>query len=340
MVSATTTLNLSSATPRGDARDEWEAIMAETYIPLAVDTHPTLSFYGRVTAGALTTDAEDFRLSTIAGSCQEMRRSKSHIARSDHGYLLASIHVAGDLTMHQGGRSALISRGAMVFYDTSEPYHWTNGSGDWIGGSAYEQVVVQVPMRLLREQPGLEKLTLPTAVTVPADGAAGVVARFFRELARVRQQAPAEADVLAGNALGMIASAVRLAAGERPVDTPADALTREHVMVYLRKRCTDPELTVDEVAAACHISRRTLFRIFDGGETLTAALRKLRVRHAQALLVAHPQSPSAAVAFGSGFATVRHFYRAFQRETGVTPGEYRRRRLTSAAPRHPRPPHG
>lgn len=325
MAIETTTLEFSSATPRSDARDEWEALMSQTYVPLAVDTHPELPFYGRVVSGSLA-GPEDFNLTTVAGSNQEFRRSKSHIARAGDGYLLASIHTKGEACLSQDGRSAVVSGGDMVFYDTSLPYRWTNGSGNWIDSSEFEQVVVQVPITLLREQPGLGTLNLPTAVTVPAVSAAGVVAGFFREFARVQRETPAEAELLADNALGLIASAVRLAAGERPVDTPADTLSREHVMVYLRKRCTDPELTVDEVAAACHISRRTLFRIFDGGETLTAALRKLRVRHAQALLDHHPPYPPAAVAFGSGFATVRHFYRAFQRETGMTPGEYRQSR--------------
>ncbi|MFE1593192.1 helix-turn-helix domain-containing protein [Nocardia sp. NPDC058705] len=319
------TYEFSSPTPRSAARDEWEALMSQTYVPLAVDTHPEAPFYGRVTTGSLT-GPDDFSLTALAGSNQAFRRSKGHVARSSDGYLLASIHTKGGACLHQHGRSAPVSGGDMVFYDTTVPYHWTNGSGDWSDSRDFEQVVVQVPISLLRDQPGLEQLELPTAVTVPADSAAGVVAGFFRKLARFQHEAPAEAEVLAGSALGLIGSAVLLAAGERPTDSPAEALSREHVMVYLRKRFIDPELSVDEVAAACHISRRTLFRIFDGGESFNASLRKLRVRHAQSLLISSNSHPSGAIAFGSGFASERHFYRAFHRETGMTPGEYRQSR--------------
>lgn len=316
------TFEYSSATPRGGAREEWEALLSQNYAPVACDAHPELPFYGRVTASSLS-GHHDFTLATMAGSYQTFRHSRTHVARSE-AYLLVSIHIEGDLVMHQGGRSAQITAGDMVFFDTSAPYHWTNGSDHWTGGSGFEQVVVQVPMDLLRAQPGLRQLAMPTAVTVPGAGAAGVVARFFRDLAAIQRKDPAHAAVLGDNALGLIASAVLLTAGERPVDTPADTLRREHVMTFLRDNYTDPDLTADDIAAACHISRRTLFRLFAGpGESLNTTLRTLRLRHATRLLTNNHHLPTAAVAFASGFSSERHFYRVFHHETGTTPGEYR-----------------
>ncbi|MGW0252117.1 AraC family transcriptional regulator [Nocardia goodfellowii] len=312
-----TTLEFSSSAPRSEARDEWEALMSQTYVPLAIDTCPERPFHGKVTTGALA-GSVGFSLTTVAGSDQDFRRTARHIARSEEEYLLASIHTQGRSCLTQDGRSAVVGGGDMVFYNTSQPYNWTNSGLD------FEQVVVQVPISLLRQQPGLGRVDLPTAVTVPAASAAGVVANFFRNLARIRQEAPDQADVLAASALDLVGSAVLLAAGKRPVDTSADALSREHVMIYLRKRCTDPELTVGEVAQACNISRRTLFRLFDGtGDTFGATVRRLRIRHARMLLTRDLSLPPAAVAFASGFASERHFYRVFQKETGMTPAGYR-----------------
>ncbi|KAF0848313.1 AraC family transcriptional regulator [Nocardia caishijiensis] len=306
-----------SSTPRGGAREEWEALLSQNYAPVACDVHPELPFYGRVTSTSLP-GRSDFTLASMAGSYQTFRHSPTHVARSE-AYLLVSIHIMGDLVMNQGGRVAQITSGNMVFFDTSAPYHWTNGSDHWTGGSAFEQVVVQVPMDLLRAEPGLGQLVLPTAVTVPAASAAGAVARFFRDLAVVQRKDPVAAAVLARNALGLIASAVLLTAGRRPVDTPADTLRREHVMAFLRDNYTDPELTADDIAAACHISRRTLYRLFGmPGE---------RLRHATHLLADNNHLPAAAVAFASGFASERQFYRVFHHETGTTPGEYRHRCL-------------
>ncbi|MFF2087741.1 helix-turn-helix domain-containing protein [Nocardia sp. NPDC058176] len=314
------TLELSSATGRSEACEQWEDRMVQTYVPLSVDIDAEQAFYGRVTTSSLA-GTEDFRLTVLAGRNQEFRRSKSHIARSDEHYLLAGIQTQGRARLHQDGRSALILPGEMTFFDTSRPYNWTEGA-------SFGMVLVQVPIRLLREQPGLEQVEFPTAITVPAASAAGVVAGFFRNLARIRDVSPEQADVLSGSALDLIGSAVTLAAGDRPVDVPADTLNRERVLAFLRDHYTDPELTVDEVAHACHISRRTLFRIFDGtGETLNTTLRRMRVRHAKILLSRDRSNLPAAVAFDSGFASERNFYRVFHEETGMTPGEYRQAHL-------------
>ncbi|MFC4124763.1 hypothetical protein [Nocardia rhizosphaerae] len=74
--------------------------------------------------------------------------------------------------------------------------------------------------------------------------------------------------------LDLFGSAVLLAAGARPVDTPAETLGREQVLAFLRDHCTNPELTIDDVARACLLSRRSLFRLFDGpGDSLGTTLR-------------------------------------------------------------------
>ncbi|APE33285.1 hypothetical protein BOX37_04115 [Nocardia mangyaensis] len=312
-----TTVEFAAETARSAEWEQWEALMSQTYVPLTIDCfHPEQPFYGRVTTTPLAAPA-DFSLTRVAGSNQEFRRSKTQVARTDDEYLLASIHFGGDACLSQGGRSAHLAPGDMVFYDTSKPYNWSSGL-------EFEQVVVQVPIRLLRERPGLGRLELPTAVTVPAASAAGVVAGFFCNLARVQQESPDQADVLARSALDLIGSAVLLTAGERPADTPADSLGRERAMVYLHDHYTDPDLTVDEVAHACYISRRTLFRIFDDtSESLSTTLRRMRVRHAKILLARDRSRSPAAVAFDSGFTSERHFYRVFRQETGMTPGEYR-----------------
>ncbi|UGT53516.1 helix-turn-helix domain-containing protein [Nocardia asteroides] len=315
------TVELASATPNSSAFGRWEALMQQTYVPLAIAPYPDLPFYGRVATRPLA-GADDCHLTALAGTNHEFRRSKSHIADSDEQYLLAGIQLRGRARLNQDGRSVLLRPGEMTFFDTSRPYRWSDGA-------LFEQVNVQVPIRLLRALPGLGQLAFPTAVAVSASSAAGVVANYFRNLARIQEEAPDQADVLAAGAVELFGSAVLLAAGAQPVDTPADALSRERVLVFMRENFTNPELTADEVAHTCHISRRTLFRIFhSSGDSLNTTLRKMRVEHAKELLLRHRSRPPAAVAFGSGFASERHFYRVFLTETGMTPGEYRQSRIS------------
>ncbi|MFE1593191.1 helix-turn-helix domain-containing protein [Nocardia sp. NPDC058705] len=316
MANEPTTLEFSAPSPRSAEFEQWATVTAQAYFPLALEPVREAPTFGRLTSGVLP-GAPDFSLVVHAGGNQEYRRDKTHVARAVDEYLLASIQVSGRARLTTGGRSVMLMPGQMTFLDSSLPSLWD-------GSMAFEQVLVQVPTSILRMQPGLSGVRIPTATLVAPESPAGVVASYFRELARIREKSPAQAGILARSAIDLLGSAVLLAAGVRPVDTPADSLSREHVLVYLRRRCTDPELTVDEVAGACHISRRTLFRLFDGsGDTLNTTLRRMRVRHAQKMLAHNSTHALAAVASASGFASERHFYRVFRQETGMTPRAYR-----------------
>ncbi|GAB2510750.1 hypothetical protein GCM10027167_11150 [Nocardia heshunensis] len=101
---------------------------------------------------------------------------------------------------------------------------------------------------------------------------------------------------------------------------------RTQILTYLRKSYTDPNLTIDEVAQACLVSKRTLYRVCEdiGGPALL--VRRMRVEHARRLMRADPARSLSAIAAASGFATDRHFYRQFRQETGLTPGQFRTER--------------
>jgi AraC-like DNA-binding protein len=84
--------------------------------------------------------------------------------------------------------------------------------------------------------------------------------------------------------------------------------------------------TLDEVAAALHVSRRTLTRRLDAhGLSFSALLESERCERALALL-AFPDVSLDEVTERLGYSTVPNFIRAFRRWTGATPAAYRRER--------------
>ncbi len=292
---------------------EWESLLSESYVPLMADLRGEDAFHGRIERSS----QPGFDLSTISASGQRIRRTRRGIAKTDGEFLLASIMTHGAGRLHQDGRIAAVRPGDMVFYDTSRPYHW-DLDGPWA------QVVVQTPLADLRQHLDTAESGLPTAVTITADSAGGVVSGFFRDLARIQQGAPDHATILADNGVKLLASAVRLASGEVPSGAPAQALSREQVLAFMRTRCVDASLTIDDIARACLVSRRTLYRLFgDVEDGIGAVLRRMRVECARTLLVRDPGRSTATIALASGFASERHFFRAFRLETGMTPGEFR-----------------
>ncbi|TGN79450.1 AraC family transcriptional regulator [Streptomyces bauhiniae] len=92
----------------------------------------------------------------------------------------------------------------------------------------------------------------------------------------------------------------------------------------MRTHMADPDLDAEGIAAGLHLSRRTLFRLFEGaGESVMARLRSLRLERARLMLRTQPGAQISAIALETGFSSAVQFYRAFRTVTGMTPSEYR-----------------
>jgi AraC-like DNA-binding protein len=297
----------TSAVGREHAFEYWCDVICDTFVQLsATPTRPGV-FAGRLTHA----DLGGLELSTVHAGGQRVRRTPRLIARAGEQYLLASIQTRGRGRVEQDGRVAELGPGRMALYDSTRPYtlHFDD---------AFEQVVVQVPLTTILAETGLRDAARVTAVSLAADGPAGVVAQFFHGLSRMYPADPDAARALAQHGRGLLASVLSLSSGRAPED---HSLARERVRAFLRAHHTDPALSVDDVAAACLVSRRTLYRLFDGG--VGGVLREIRVEHARTLLRAEPDRPLGSVAAACGFGGDRQLHRVFREETGVTPGEFR-----------------
>ena len=84
-----------------------------------------------------------------------------------------------------------------------------------------------------------------------------------------------------------------------------------------------------ELSAALHFSENYLIRIFREvmGTTPHAYVNAARIRKAK-LLLSTGNITAERIAFECGFADYAHFYRMFRRETGISPKEYRRRKVS------------
>ncbi|MFI6866098.1 helix-turn-helix domain-containing protein [Nocardia sp. NPDC050406] len=298
--------------PASEVFDRWEASLSDFYVPLAVTPGGSGSFRGWISRGRYA----DVELSTLGAAPQHVRRTRSLIARTDDEFLTATIQTRGRGRMYQDDRVADVGPGTMVFYDSTRPYRFDLET-EW------SMAVVQVPLRRLREH-GIGTDDLPTAIALPGTSPAGLVSRYFRQVADLQDAGSEEAARLAGPALDLLAAAVSFASGIAVSQRSAAALGREQVLAFMRAHCADPALTVDRIADGCVMSRRTLYRIFDDlEEGPAAALRRMRVERACQLLLREPPLSIAAVANYSGFLTERHFYRAFRHEKGMTPAVFR-----------------
>jgi AraC-like DNA-binding protein len=95
------------------------------------------------------------------------------------------------------------------------------------------------------------------------------------------------------------------------------------VIDYLQANYADPKLCSDEVAFACGISRRQLYREFLVGESFAELLRRVRIEHATNRIAGSPHVPLGQVALDCGFFSAGTFAHSFRALHGCTPREYR-----------------
>ncbi|UGT53342.1 helix-turn-helix domain-containing protein [Nocardia asteroides] len=295
-----------------EAFGQWESVLSTGFVPVEIAPAGECAFAAHLDQVAI--GGTELSIATSTG--QDIRRTRSAIAASDGEFMLVSIHTHGEGQVQQDDRTGRMGPGDMIFYDSTRPFRMTVDM-------PATQVVVQVPLETIRTILGTRDLPVATAKTLPAAGAGGVVSEFFCNLARLHQRKPAEAQVLGQCAAPLFASALLLADGLVPTGPAAAAVKREQVLHFLRRHCTDPALTVDQIARACFVSRRSLYRLFDSSHGLVAVIRDMRLEQARSMMLYQPYRSTAAIAAACGFASERQFYRAFRADTGLTPGEFR-----------------
>jgi AraC-like DNA-binding protein len=308
----------TSAVAAGEAFAYWREMICAAFVRLTAEpVGPGPRATRAAAAGGFSGRIEhvpvgDLELSAVAASGQHVRRTRSLISQGNEEYLLASIQRGGTGRVEQDGRAALLAPGDIAFYDSTRPYtlHFDDRFG---------QLVVQVPKRELL----LGDTRALTARALRRGTPGGAVSAFFTSLFDATRATGEQPAALLPHAIGLLSAAASSAAGAAPGPAGAAALARERVLEFLRRNLADPGLDAGAVAAACHVSRRTLYRIV-GQEGVAARLRRMRIEQARSMLLREPGRPVAAVGFACGFDSESGFYRAFRAATGMSPGDYRK----------------
>jgi AraC-like DNA-binding protein len=292
-----------------DAFGYWSDSVARTVVDSAIGRVPGEPFSGRIEHFA----AGNMGFSLLSSGAQHVERTRRCITKGHEDYALVMIQITGEGTVAQDGRRSALSAGTMTLIDSTRPYskHFTG---------PFSQLVVQVPRPVLPRR----ALADATAAPLGPDGPARIITDFLLGLERQHRRDPAAVAALIPHAIGLVDSAVGMASRTRASEQSAAALTRERVHRFIQRYAHDPDLDASAAAAACGISRRTLFRaLADGGESFTSLLRQARVALAEHALRTAPHRPLFLVAQQAGFAGPAQMHRAFRSVTGMTPAAYR-----------------
>ena len=249
-----------------------------------------------------------------------VRRTPAHIHRTPSSAVAIMLQRQAVRHQYQHGRHTVTEPGECAVWDFAAPFE---AGWDGVG----ESWCVAIP----RDRLGLSAETVAAATGRLRDSPlhdmiAGQITELI-EGAEALERDPAA--VMVGQCCvemvrALLLSASGPAAGDKAA--PAQSTVGRTVQSYVRAHLNDPDLRVEQIAAAHNMSPRYLYRLCAGaGIRLEQWIIAERLAAARALLVdpAHGGRTISAIAHTVGFRDATHFTRRFRAAYGMTPRDWR-----------------
>ncbi|MBG0857701.1 helix-turn-helix domain-containing protein [Streptomyces spinoverrucosus] len=312
----------SESLPVPDRVEAWRDVTASALIPNEFTIDPAAEFRASLRAA----DLGGAQVTGLTYASMTSRRTPRLIRQSDPEMYAVGLILRGQQVMVQDGCEARLGAGDLVVYSTSRPYTAVVEAGRDPAGS----VVVQIPRVMVPVSSSRVDRILAARMS-GREGVGGLLAGFLTHAATDTVPCrPADSRRLGNVLVGLITAwlAHHLDAADQ---TPAE--TRRHIQFleiedFISRHLGDAELSPATVAAAHHISLRTLHRLFHNhahGATVASYIRRQRLARARRDLGDPRLSgrPVHAIAARWGFPRPADFTRAFRTMYGCTPTEYR-----------------
>ncbi|MDX2937353.1 helix-turn-helix domain-containing protein [Streptomyces ipomoeae] len=354
--------------PRADRFGWWHDFTASALLPTVLHSDHEDDFAATADVldlGAAQITAMTYRPVTAA-------RTPRLIRQSDPEYCQLSLTVHGEMRLSQAGRTVAFGAGDLMLYDSSQPFEGRatvretkvgrDGSGgragdvarsgsagrggdmargggvgrggDMAGVGSVAHIVAQIPKALLPVRPcALDRLY---ATPIPVDDGFGdLLAQFLTQVTdKADHYRPTDAPRLLTVLTDLLSGALahRLEGADAlPPESHRHALFLR-IQGFIRRSLADPDLSVDAIASAHHISVRSLHRLFQQqGASVATWIRGQRLAGCGRDLAdpAKRHVPIQAIAARWGYPRPADFTRAFRTHHGITPSDYRQRMLAS-----------
>lgn len=257
------------------------------------------------------TSVSRLKLCQIEASQHRIGHAMPRLRNSDHPYVKILFQTHGISHFEQDGRRVEIGPGDCLVYDVSCPH-------TIVSPAFTRHEVVIVPKELLHER-GLGAGQLAACKLSSRAGTGRIAHDFvlaaFKEAGRLSPN----------NALGVADSLIDLLLLPlREVDTTVDRVGPEAMYVraqgFIREHLRDPELSIEQISAALHCTKRYLHMLFsDRGMTVSDYIWQARLQNCRQELEAQGGKTITDVAFSWGFSSSSHFSRVFRKYFGVVP---------------------
>ena len=297
----------------GERADYWNEITARYFGPLETRATGRSEFSARLA----TRPVSFLRAFHIAGTGHQVRRNKSNAGAVPDSIKLL-LQVRGRCRVDQEGRTAELKPGSWCSYDSWRPYDLTNFGN-------VEQVVIQIPREQIIDR-NFRRLPEPFLAD-PRSSMARIAGTFIRSYADPALEPEDGDEFLAETTIGLVRRVLHSNFSQRRcAQTPSSQL-RARIRQYILAHLSNPDLSIDRIAAAMGCSKRYLHQVFAAERiTIERYIWRLRIEHCCEALAEQGQLEKSisAIAFEWGFNSSAHFSRLFKSVVGVAPTSFRR----------------
>jgi AraC-like DNA-binding protein len=315
----------SADVPCRERVEAWRNVTASALVATEFDIAEPSAFTARLDAMSLGSA----QVTGMSYTSLLSRRTPQLIRRSDPEHYQVALIRAGRQGIEQNRTRVQVCPGELVVYDSSRPFVAFCGSE----ASKGKTVVLQFP-RCLLPLPAAQVARLCAIPLAATSGIARVLSQLLITLADVQLDCTGRDAMRLGHAAIDLTSAVlarRLDNDTPSVESRTDVLF-VRIMSFIDQNLHRPDLEPAAIAAAHHISVRYLHRIFQQRHHagVSAYIRSRRLARCRRDLTdpALNHLTIATIAARWGFTRPSDFSRAFRRETGVSPRDYRLANLT------------
>lgn len=299
---------LTSSVTDSQRFEYWSDVVCKHFIPAASRVPSRLNFDASFTVRSLG----HLTLAEMSSPRHHWERDAKHLRSGPNEDFMLSLMVQGTGHLSQGGRHVLQRNGDIVLYDAAKPF-----SFDLAPEST---LLVRIPRKqLLFRVPEAENLTaMHLAEGTPI---AKLLGNMIREASTMQLDGHDALQArVASSLLDMVSAVLQFQMDNTGVvRTSHDALF-QRASDFIASHLDDCELDVEQIAAAQHVSARTLTRIFaEHGTTPMQHLWKRRMEASHFALREGRVKQVTHAAFQYGFSDLSHFCRVFKKTYGVTP---------------------
>ena len=293
----------------------WHEAIASTYFPLDLSFRQPELFEGELKCWTLG----DLSLSRLMSRPLNYRRLPKHLVEASEEEYLITVPVRTDVYFSQCGKDVKCNPGGFIFERSHEPYEFAHEEDNCLWVLKVSDEVLRARIRA----PG----RFCSMQFDASNGAGGLFTDMLQHIpARIESLTDEARATVGKQMIDLLVLAVQN--DERTLTSGTSSVRAAHltrIEQFIRAHLSDPKLDPEHIAAGCGISTRYMHEIFrDTNQTASQWVRDQRLLACQEDLK-DPENPRtiAEIAYARGFSDQAQFSRAFRRQFGISPKDFR-----------------